>query len=449
MRLCALRRLLDQSKELLTQIERDKQKIVYPVVSGTTFDDVSVDHASHYRTVALPLSPLNIEQSLELAGDRLAKKLESNSVKKIMNEMLFQVAIADTGGLPGVIIWAAEGATHRRTFEQGDYIAELVKATASYARFPLESRWKQSILCSLARPPLRFNSVLVPCQSESTASRDWTVKDASDSGSILLKESTSDKDLVELGVASCFVAASSNQWKLPLDTSVLFATVSKSDPWTWQRFREAHAHYCAAVLSALYKTRRFWSEDNQPMRLKHALRGAQSGSQCTLLDWVIEPQEDFNVTVSRDEKQCIPRSSCASLGLAVDTEDTKRVHIAKAGTPIIDAYFNLIARDFLNADERGLTVFIQYKHSTQIDASANIKVSDMNAAVTKLKETLSKYGWPKSQEWIFLWVTNRLVNTDVEPDEKLLWVGRHELCENAPLIGMRGLVPLEEGRDGE
>ena len=74
----------------------------------------------------------------------------------------------------------------------------------------------------------------------------------------------------------------------------------------------------------------------------------------------------------------------------------------------------------------------------------------MNAAVTKLKETLGKHGWPKSREWIFLWVTNHhLVNTDVEPDEKLMWVGRHELCENAPLIGMRGLVPLEEGRDGE
>ena len=53
-----------------------------------------------------------------------------------------------------------------------------------------------------------------------------------------------------------------------------------------------------------------------------------------------------------------------------------------------------------------------------------------------------------SRQWAFLWVTNRKVDTDaaIGPHEKLLWVGRDELCEHAPLIGMRGLVAVEVDR---
>ena len=441
------KRLLTQFFDVLSAYERSQHRIVYPLVSGTTFDDVAVDHASHYATVALPLSPLNIDQSLELARDRMNKKnVDHSLVDSIMQENLFQVAIADTGGLPGVVIWAADGATHSKTFEQGDYIAELVRATSAYAKFPQDNRWKQIIYCSLARPPLKFNSVLVRHQSESNTSRGWTVKDASESGSVIVKQSTSDKDL-QLRVASCFVAASSTEYALPLETSILFANLSKSDRWTWQRFEEAHAHYCAAVLNALYETRRFWSERGQHIRLKHVFRSAQP--QCEVLDWVLEPQKDFQLTVHRDEKQSIPKSNSPNLAHSIDIYDKQRVHLAKAGTPIIDAHFNLSVKAFLNGDEKELTVFVQYKHTAQIDTSAKIKVSEMNAAVINLMDKLSSHGWPPSREWVFLWVTNRLVDLDVEPNDKLLWVGRNEVYEHAPLIGMRGLVTGEVRREGE
>lgn len=445
----------ERSKEMLTAFfgvlsayERDSRKIVYPVASGTTYDDVAVDHDSHYHTFPLPLVSLNLKMSLKLAGDRLRKKgVDGARVKSILEKKVFQVAIADTGGLPGAVIWVADRAQQERTCEMGSYISELVKQTVSYAKFPQQDRWEQCILCSLARPPLKMNSVLIPRQTEDDTSKDWTVKDASESGSILISATANGS--LEIRVAPCFLAASKDERDLPLDTSIVLANLSLSDGWTWQRFEEAHAHYYAAVLNALCHTRHFWSKNQENLRLKDVLRGAQHGTSCGVLNWIVKTQKDFKVTVHRDEKQSIPKSTSASRGHTVDIADTERVHLARAGTPIIDAHFNLIVEPFANGVGRGLTVFKQYKHSVEVNASVKVKVSEMNAQVIKLKELLARHSWPSSQEWVFLWVTNRLVNLDAEPDEKLLWVGREELCEHAPLIGMRGLVGVEDKRQGE
>ena len=440
------KKLLTDLFNVLSAYERDQQKVVYPVASGITFDDISVDHGSHYDTQRLPLASLNLVQSLTLAHDRLTKKCnDDNKVEQIMGDTLFKVAIADSGGLPGAVIWAADRALQPMTISQGSYIQELVGRAKGYAKFPEPQRWRQCILCSLTHPPLRLTSVLVPRQAEDDTSKDWTVTQASESGSVLVE--AKEGDYQEIRVAPCFLAASSSTHELPLNTSILLANLTLADAWIWQRFEQAHVHYYAAVLHALSETRRFWSQARQEILVSDVFRGAQSGI-CEALDWIVKPQENFNHwTVWYDEQQSIPRSN-SSNSHSVDIEDVQHVHVSKTGTPIIDAHFNLNVERVANEGEQGLTVFLQYKHSVKLDATDMVKVSTMNEAVIKLEERLRRSGWPMSRQWVFLWVTNRKVDMDaaVGPHEKLLWVGREELCEHAPLIGMRGLVAVEDDR---
>lgn len=69
--------------------------------------------------------------------------------------------------------------------------------------------------------------------------------------------------------------------------------------------------------------------------------------------------------------------------------------------------------------------------------------------MTKLDARLRTHGWQEDRGWIFLWVTNREVVTDKNPDPRLLWVEKSTLADHAPLLGTRGLVPLEVLRKGE
>ncbi len=110
-------------------------------------------------------------------------------------------------------------------------------------------------------------------------------------------------------------------------------------------------------------------------------------------------------------------------------------------------YLCLQANDGIGAIclSRGLgdvyRIQIQYKHSKP-EANGVVKVSKMNASVVLLESRLNSCGWVE-HEWLFLWVSNRRIEVDVTPNKRLLWVGRDELANHAPLIGRRGLVPTE------
>ena len=119
--------------------------------------------------------------------------------------------------------------------------------------------------------------------------------------------------------------------------------------------------------------------------------------------------------------------------------------MACEGTPIIDAHLNLDLGAEGESDTNFVPVpvvlFIQYKHSKP-EANGVVKVSKMNASVVLLESRLNSCGWVE-HEWLFLWVSNRRIEVDVTPNKRLLWVGRDELANHAPLIGRRGLVPTE------
>ena len=114
-------------------------------------------------------------------------------------------------------------------------------------------------------------------------------------------------------------------------------------------------------------------------------------------------------------------------------------------TPIVDGYINLPLDNL-----RGVTtLFIQYKHSGLESFASPVSVSTMNNETSKLRNRLMKHGWPNDRPFLFLWVTNREVTNDerAAPDKDLLWVDKGTLCEHAPLLGYRGLVPEESFRD--
>ena len=125
------------------------------------------------------------------------------------------------------------------------------------------------------------------------------------------------------------------------------------------------------------------------------------------------------------------------------------MHQTCDNTPIVDAYVNLKLSE-MEADNdtkaESTTLFIQYKHS-KLMAKGKVKVSEMNREVQKLgdylKDKSSKWN---GRPWIFLWVTNWEIVKDADPDPNLLWVGRDKLIDHAPLIGRRGLVPMETER---
>jgi hypothetical protein len=64
----------------------------------------------------------------------------------------------------------------------------------------------------------------------------------------------------------------------------------------------------------------------------------------------------------------------------------------------------------------------------------------MNAVVDSLSLTLEGIEWDNSQNWLILLVTNRQILEDAIPHPKLLWVGKDNLEQHAPLIGRRGLA---------
>ena len=222
----------------------------------------------------------------------------------------------------------------------------------------------------------------------------------------------------------------------------------------WQRFESAHICYLAAVLFAIAATQeQFWTRKNHRLTLSSVLAYVSPSSH-PIFEKVFTPQDSFDaLDIIKDLQQCIPRVNAKSKEHMVNTTDLDHMHQALDGTPIIDAYVNLklssgegsLAAGAATMDET-TTLFIQYKHS-KLESDAQVKISEMNDTVTRLETYLSKSesNWG-GRPWIFLWVTNRAIADNAIPHPNLLWIGKDNLIDHAPLIGRRGLIPEEEER---
>ena len=471
--------MLDALVAIATAPVPSQRRTLIVVLSGTSLGDVvspPPQGESMYQLVPLKLPVLNPHLCRELAWERINWQLERVAAMNlripvpekatVVRSPLLEVALADTGGLPGWVVELGGLACSYHVYKTESYVRAIHDAVKQYLPKPTNpERVEISVLVGLARPPLVWSSELLPAvvdTSENAPSMSgrkrkrlaWTVQDASDSGSVNVVETT--KGAVEVRIPAAVMASyqSFEQIRIPCDIDTMCGVVTNRTGWTWQHFQSAHICYLAAVLNAIAATHdQFWTRQGHTVTLSNLLSSV-SPSRHAILEKVLSPQGSFDaLNIIKDGTHCIPRETATSRVHMVNTTDLDHMHQALAGTPIIDAFVNLklsgggesLAAGTATVDE-STTLFLQYKHGT-LESEALVKISEMNDTVTQLETYLSgsESNWG-GRPWIFLWVTNRAIVENATPHPKLLWVGKDNLMDHAPLIGRRGLIPKEDER---
>ena len=310
----------------------------------------------------------------------------------------------------------------------GNYSKRLQHAVTAYtSKVDWSLRWPKLVGVCLARPTVNEETII---------DDDYTVSNANDSGTILFSN-------IEIGVSPCLFREF-NETKKTIVNDLLLKHITNMEVWTWQDFEKAHALYLSAVMAALIQTQPQFFEK---VTLGNLLRHAQPTSSAHLNRTMELPNQFNALNLSEQAEQSIPKKTRKRKHHSVDLDELEELLLACDGTPIVDAHLNL-RLSMANGGNRRVSVvlFIQYKHS-KLGSKTEVKVSEMNAAVAELNSRLQHCKNWKGGEWLFLWVSNRVINDredHVTPDPRLLWVGKNELVKHAPLIGRRGLVPVPD-----
>ena len=426
-----------------------------PITTGTSHSAANFDRASRYKIWPVPLPVLTFDESLLLAESCLeVTGLEPDEICTTLNDAMFRIALGDTGGLPGLVFFLST-----RKLRDLSYVEHLHNRTKSYIAGNWNHRWAAITSVCLARPRVTNTTVLMteykhptlasvlygtrddflkvhPSLNPDMAAIAYTVQDALDGGTVFWQADG------EIGLAPALLSKFNGGEGM--FNPILTRQISSSQEWTWQYFESAHLLYLAAIMAALVKERRRFSN----ITLGTLLRSSSPRESSILSEALQLPAKFDGGKFTRDATQCIPRMNAKKGSqIKVSLDDFETVHLAMEGTPIVDGYLNLRLGAASSSDIATKTLFIQYKHSGLESQSSAVHISHMNHEVNKLAVRLNKHGWPQDRGWIFLWVTNRDVVQDCVPDQRLLWVDKTSLSKHAPLLGTRGLVPLEQLRE--
>jgi hypothetical protein len=397
---------------------------IVPIATGATFSSANFDQfPSCYCVGQVPLPVLDMQQTIQLASLylHLVEKLSSDRFAEIMENPLFQIALGDTGGLPGFIRFACQ-------IYEPEHVWKLhTKVFCSVDAVHLRHWHTTVVSVFLARPVVSMGDIL---------EADYTVRDAIYSGTVFLRNPG------ELGLAPALLSKFNKDYTHQLFNPLLVKTLTTADQWTWQDFEKAHVLFLSATMAAIIKEQKRFSQ----ITLGTFLRNVQPEASHFLSYRLCLPKTFNAVGFKKQTRQCIPRSN-AKPGSKHDvcTEGLSEIFVVADGTPIIDSFLNIDLQT-TGTNQQRTTLFIQYKHS---GLESETSVSTMNYQVNMLANWLAECGWSEHQEWIFLWVTNRKVVEDALPHDKLLWVSRAELMDHAPVLGSRGLVPIEVPRGDE
>ncbi|KAL3926898.1 MAG: hypothetical protein SGBAC_013293 [Bacillariaceae sp.] len=423
------------SEGLLSSLHKAGHYFLVPITTGTSHSSANISEICTYSVASVKLPVLTFEQRKVLARLCFEARgsLETHQIEAVLEQFLFRIALGDTGGLPGLVYFLCS-----YDFSGRDMSPEVTNQTVLMTEYVVPG----SLTRYATIDDLQNAS---PCSNYRV--KDYTVQDALDGGTIFLRPSLEgglESDHKEIGLASALLAKFNGG--NGLFNSILTQAISCSQNWTWQQFEIAHLCYLAATMAASIKQQ----ERFQIISLGTFLRNARPTDSALLSDRMQLPEGFQGATLREDPNQCIPRTNAKQGSqITVDIDDSEYVHLAKDGTPIIDGYLNLTFQAPAGAGVASKTVFVQYKHSGLESQTSPVHVSSMNIEVRKLDARLRKNGWQENRGWIFLWVTNREIVSDMDPDPRLLWVDKSTLADHAPLLGTRGLAPLEELRNGE
>lgn len=416
---------------------------IVPITTGTSKKEANISGISNYGLNQLPLPSLSFEDSIELAQQFfvIAAPGAGARIDAELKKLPLRIAIADTGGLPGLVGMVARGGL----LDSGEYTVRLHGNVAGYTHgLDWSARWSKLVSVCLARPTVNEESIIekyLKRTPNGTVEELYKVSDARDSGTILFENN-------EIGLSvSLFRRFNTQANNRQSVNEVLLRDMTNSMTWGWEIFEQAHAHYLAAVMAALIETKDEFFGGS--VTLGNLLRHANPAGNVYLQRTLQLPLSFDGVNVKKEVKQSIPRGTGKRKRHTVDLDTKQEVMLAADGTPIIDGHINLTLGNAGDATGDGaVTLFMQYKHK-KLESKTQVKVSEMNAAVQLLESRLKTSKW-QGGDWLFLWVSNRQVVVDMEnTDHRLLWIGKDDLVKHAPLIGRRGLVLEETDRADE
>jgi hypothetical protein len=346
---------------------------------------------------------------------------------KFLDDTVFQIALADCGGLPGLVQLLCQQIDARGQFHGFQFHAQVQEMINLQEGW--DHCWKSLFSIFLARPKL---------WPDDFSEGENGFRHAVDSGMV-----SYDPDEREIGLAP--VLFNTFNTRAMLCNPLLLKAVTEAHDWNRQDFKEAHMLYLAATMMSLQREQSRFNE----MTLGTFLRHVQPGDNTYLLqNLILPPDVAFDgIMYQCDDEQCLDRPPRRELH-SVDITNENQVILSKPGTPFVDAYINLRLHN--KTGERTdlpTTLFVHYEHST-MRRPPKLKVSAMNKVINELLTTLVAMQWDIDRLWLFLWVTNRPIGVNAKPHEKLLWVGQDNFEKHAPLIACRGLVrPGEQGQD--
>jgi hypothetical protein len=406
----------------LSHLKASGRFFLVPITTGRSHNDASFSQVSKYGVKAVPLPLLSISNTRKLARAFLkAYNIETG----LLSNTVFQIALCDCGSLPGLIELLCQTVPVAKNLYV-HYLHNKVKETVTRAP-DWNVHWGSLASIFFAR---------VKISTHASINGTFTLKQ-------VLATGTVSYDYVEREIRLAPVLLRIFNMQNPSFDPRLLKLVSEEKEWTRDDFKKAHLLYLAAAMMALQKERRRFTT----MTLSNFLCHVEPANNAYLQYILVFPSDvTFNgAGYESDDEQCLDRPRkrkrkqkhhCHS----VKTECYDCVRRAATGTPYVDGYMNLILRTDMNGVDMPTTLFMQYNQSKIPRSSSPMKVSAMNELVQELEKALVAMGWETSRRWLLLWVTNRKIKVDIEPHEKLLWVGRNNLEKHVPLIGRRGLI---------
>ena len=417
---------------------------IVSIITGTSKKEANIGGINKYLVRQLPLPALDLNDSKDLARQFFLISHQTADLERIdeeLEKLTFQIGLADTGGLPGLIGMVCQGGL----LSSGAYSLRLHDNVTTYMDgVSWSNRWSVLVSICLARPTVTESTIIEKYSkvtaNGNTTEESYSVSDARDSGTLLF-------DNEEIGISACLFRRFNNmQGNTQFVNPLLLKHISIAEQWTWQDFEQAHGLYLGAVIAALIKTKDIFFEK---VTLGNLLKYAQPRRNAHLSRTLELPPRFDGINLKKAKNQSIPKATGKRKRHSVDLKAKEEVMLAADGTPIIDAHLNLtLSKADDSTQNVDVILFIQYKHK-KLNSKTQVKVSEMDAAVELLASRLKGSEWG-GHEWLFLWVSNREVEMDMDsPDHRLLWVGRKDLVKHAPLIGCRGLVTKEIDRSGE
>ena len=404
----------------LSNLKLNGRFFLVPITTGTSHNDTRVSLVSRYGVEPVPLPLLSISDTQKLASAFLKG---CNADTGLLRNTIFQIALCDCGSLPGLVkILCQHVALANNSFVH--YLHGKVNAMVTGAP-GWSSHWKSLTSIFFARVKLSMDDYI---------DGTYTVEQALASGTV-----SYDHEEREIRLAPVLLRIFN--MRNPLFNPLVLKFVTETDKWTWQDYVNAHLLYLAAAMMSLQKEKMRFAT----MILSTFLCHVQPANNAYLHYNLVLPSDvTFNgAGYQSDDQQCLDRPQKRKRTQQrhrVNTECYDFVRRTATGTPYVDGYMNLILRSDISGADMPTTLFMQYKHSEIPQASSPMKVSEMNNVIEELEKSLDSMVWEANRHWLLLWVTNRIIEVDVKPHEKLLWVGKNELESHAPLIGSRGLL---------